>query len=175
MIKDAADLYQVLGEGAREILHAMSSRAVDALDLVLSEAPKGSTRERYRYAREHVLPLLLKLGDEGEQEAALQDAADALKLGIRPLRNALSGMEQPSVEEKPAEEEPADDRDHHGEDGQAPADHAHQREDPADDRDRAGHAAPDRQLVGTLLARSSGWRPAGGPCEVAAHRTEPYR
>src|SRR5215218_6074050 len=71
--KDTADLFQARGEGAREILHAVSSRAVDALDLTLSEAPEGSARERYRYAREHALPLLLRLEDEGEREAALRD------------------------------------------------------------------------------------------------------
>ena len=99
MIKDAADLYQARGEGAREVLHAISSKAMDALDLALSEVPEGSTRERYRYARERVLPLLLRL-DEGEREAALQDVANGLKLGIKPLRSALAGMEQACVEEE---------------------------------------------------------------------------
>src|SRR5215218_11523137 len=104
MIKDAADLYQARGEGAREVLHAISSKAMDALDLALSEVPEGSTRERYRYARERVLPLLLRL-DEGEREAALQDVANGLKLGIKPLRSALAGMEQACVEEEQVEGE----------------------------------------------------------------------
>src|SRR5215207_11459515 len=99
MIKDAADLYQARGEGAREVLHAIRGRAVDALDLALSEAPKASARERYHYAREHALPLLLRLEDGGEREAALQDVADGVKLGIKPLRHALASMSQPPVEE----------------------------------------------------------------------------
>jgi len=108
VIKDTADLFQARGEGAREVLHAVSSRAVDALDLTLSEAPEGSARERYRYAREHALPLLLRLEDGGEREAALQDVADGVKLGIKPLRHALASMSQPPVEEEQAEGEPAE-------------------------------------------------------------------
>ena len=108
MVKDAADLYQAQGEAAREILHALCSRAMDALDLALTEAPKDSAWKRYHYAREHVLPLLLGLEDEGEQEAALQDTVDCLKLGIKPLRNALASMEQHHVEEERAEEEPTE-------------------------------------------------------------------
>jgi hypothetical protein len=106
MIKDAADLYQARGEGAREVLHAIRGRGVDALDLALYEAPKASARERYRYAREHVLPLLLRLEDGGEQEAALKDAADGLGLRVTSLRDALSDMEPPTSEEEPAEAEP---------------------------------------------------------------------
>src|SRR5215216_4549065 len=106
MIKDAADLYQARGEGAREVLHAIRGRGVDALDLALYEAPKASARERYRYGREHVLPLLLRLEDEGEQEAALKDAAKGLGLRVTSLRDALSDMEPPTGEEEPAEAEP---------------------------------------------------------------------
>src|SRR5215212_4943291 len=106
MIKDAADLYQARGEGAREMLHAIRGRAVDALDLALSEAPKASARERYHYAREHALPLLVRLEDGGEREAALKDATRGLGLNIRPRRDALSGMEPPTGEEEPVEAEP---------------------------------------------------------------------
>ncbi|HVF02143.1 MAG TPA: hypothetical protein VNA27_12535 [Rubrobacteraceae bacterium] len=105
MLKDAADLYQARPEEAREVLYALSRSARDALDLTLSEAPKGSNRKRYRYAREHVLPLLLRLEDEGEYRVALQDAANDLDLSITPLREALDGMKQPGTEEERAKEE----------------------------------------------------------------------
>jgi DNA primase len=87
-IKDLADLYQEHGEEARGVLEALKRRAVDGLDLVLEEAPEGTARTRYRYAKEEVLPLLLRL-EEGEREAALQDVADSLKLKALSLRQAL--------------------------------------------------------------------------------------
>lgn len=94
MLKDAADLYRARGEGALEVLHALSGGAVDALDLTLLETPEGSARERYRYAKEHVLPLLLRLEDEGERGAALQDAADgyfdALRCAVQIARLLLA-------------------------------------------------------------------------------------
>jgi DNA primase len=66
---------------------------VDALHLELSEAPKGSNSlGAYRVAKERVLPLLLKLEDEGERDAALHDVAAKLKLSIKPLRKALVTM-----------------------------------------------------------------------------------
>ena len=93
MRKDVADLFASEGEGAREILGGLKGRALDTLDLALDEAPEGSVRERYRYAREQVLPLLAKLEDAGEREAALQDAAEALGLKATHLRKALSQTE----------------------------------------------------------------------------------
>ena len=104
MLKDAADLYQARPEGAREVLHALSSSARDALDLTLSEAPEDSNRERYRYARKHVLPLLLKLKDEGEREAAVKDAAKELGLTSKTLSKALDSIEQTGTEEDRAQE-----------------------------------------------------------------------
>ena len=88
--KDLADLFQARGDAAREVLSDLKSRAVDALDMTLSDAPEGSARERYHFAKERVLPLLTRLEDEGEREAALQDAADSLKLRAPQLRKALA-------------------------------------------------------------------------------------
>src|SRR5215211_2413512 len=74
--KDFADVFADQGEAARELLGHLRERAVDALQLELSEAPKGSNSlGAYRVAKERVLPLLLKLEDEGEREAALHDVA----------------------------------------------------------------------------------------------------
>ncbi len=89
MIKDAADLFALEGARAEEILKGLKEDAKDALDLVLLEAPAGSARERYRHARERVFPLLVRLEDEGERGAALDDAAGSLGLGKRDLRKAF--------------------------------------------------------------------------------------
>ena len=89
-IKDAADLFAAEGEEAREILEELKKRAKDALDVTISEAPEGSARERYRYAKARILPLLVRLEDEGERGAALEDVAGALKLKPKDLRVALS-------------------------------------------------------------------------------------
>jgi hypothetical protein len=104
--KDFADVFADQGEAAREVLERLRERAVDALDLELSEAPKGSNSlGAYRVAKERVLPLLLKLEDEGERDAALHDVAAKLKLSIKPLRKALAGMleEQKGSQEEQAE------------------------------------------------------------------------
>jgi len=91
--KDFADVFAEQGEAAREVLGHLRERAVDALHLELSEAPKGSdSLGAYRVAKQRVLPLLLKLEDEGERDAALHDVATKLKLSIKPLRKALAAM-----------------------------------------------------------------------------------
>ncbi len=89
MLKDAADLFVAEGERAREVLEALKEESKDALDLALSEAPGGSARERYRHAREGIFPLLVRIEDEGERGAALDDAAGNLGLGKRDLRKAF--------------------------------------------------------------------------------------
>jgi hypothetical protein len=94
-LKDLADLFEARGEAAREVLEELKAQALDALDLALSEDPEGSARARYRYARESVLPLLCRLEDEGEREAAIQDAAKGLKLKVGPLGSALADLERP--------------------------------------------------------------------------------
>src|SRR5215217_1117473 len=74
--KDFADVFADQGEAARELLGHLRERALDA----------------YRVAKERVLPLLLKLEDEGERDAVLHDVAAKLKLSIKPLRKALAAM-----------------------------------------------------------------------------------
>jgi hypothetical protein len=90
MHKDFAELFAAEGENASKVLDSLQDEAIDALDLALSEAPEGSARERYRYAKEHVLPLLLELEDEGERRAAMKDVADALSFDEGELRRVLA-------------------------------------------------------------------------------------
>src|SRR5215208_2628453 len=53
--KDFADVFADQGEAAREVLGHLRERAVDALHLELSEAPKGSNNlGAYRVAKERV-------------------------------------------------------------------------------------------------------------------------
>jgi hypothetical protein len=99
MIKDVADLFAAEGEGAKEIIEGLRNRSKDALDVAVAESPEGSARERYRYAREHLFPLLLRLEDPGERSAALNDVAEALSLPKRELRKAFSKFEEEVREE----------------------------------------------------------------------------
>jgi hypothetical protein len=69
--KNVADLFEAKGEDAKQIIEQLKARATDALDLVATEAPDGMLN-RYRTAREHALPLLLRLKDQGEGYAALE-------------------------------------------------------------------------------------------------------
>lgn len=87
MRKDFAEQFAAEGRRAAEALTRLRTHAVDALDLAVTEAPESSTRDRYRYAREHVLPLLMRIEDSGEQVAAVEDVAQALKLKACDLRN----------------------------------------------------------------------------------------
>ena len=99
VIKDAADLFAAKGEEARDIVENMKNDAQDALGLALSEAP-SSRRERYLYATERIFPLLLRLEDEGERGAALDDVANDLKLGKRDLRKAFARFENRARRER---------------------------------------------------------------------------
>jgi hypothetical protein len=93
MHKDIADLFAAEGEAAGEVIRRLKERAVDALHLELAEAPKGSNSlGAFRAAKVRILPLLLKLEDEGERDAALHDVASTLKLSIKPLRKTLSSL-----------------------------------------------------------------------------------
>jgi transcriptional regulator with XRE-family HTH domain len=104
--KDLADLLRNRGnEAAQEVLKELKTRAADALDLALSEAPDGSTRARYRYAKWHVVPLLCQLKDEGEREAAIKDAADSLKLKVGQLRSVLEALEGAESAREPVKPE----------------------------------------------------------------------
>jgi len=99
MIKDVADLFAAEGEGARKVIEELKLEAKDALDEAISEAPEGSARERYRYVRESIFPLLLRLEDAGERGAALNDVAEALGLGKKDLKKAFSELEEVAREE----------------------------------------------------------------------------
>jgi DNA primase len=97
--KDVADLFAGEGSDAAEVIENLKAAAVDALELALSEAPKGSnSRGAYRAAKERIVPLLLKLEDEGERDAALHDVAGKLKLSIKPLRKALAALGEQAEE-----------------------------------------------------------------------------
>ncbi len=112
MIKDAADLFAAKGEEARDTVENLKNDAQDALGLALSEAP-SSGRERYLYATERIFPLLLRLEDEGERGAALDDVAKRLGLRKTDLRKALGeavevarqSQEEHERDEDEAEEE----------------------------------------------------------------------
>ena len=92
MIKDIADLFATGGEGARRILEELQEEAKDALELALGEAPEGTARQRYLYAKERAFPLLLRIGDPAERGAALTDVSKALKLKLSDLRTALNNL-----------------------------------------------------------------------------------
>jgi DNA primase len=102
-LKDVADLFRARGEAARDTLEELRAGAMDALDLALSEVPDNSARVSYRYAKGTVLPLLCRLDDEGEREAAIKDAAKGLNLRADQLRGALADLESPETD---AEEDP---------------------------------------------------------------------
>jgi DNA primase len=107
--KDIADLFAAEGEAAREVIGELKEQAVDALHLELSEAPKDSNSlGAYRAAKERILPLLLKLDDEGERDAALHDVASKLKLSIKPLRKTLGSVLVQEAELEVDEPETAD-------------------------------------------------------------------
>src|SRR5215211_6229320 len=99
MIEDMAALFAREGEGARQIAEELQDQAKDALELALGEAPEGTARQRYLYAKERAFPLLLRIGDPAEQGAALADVSKALKLNVRDLRMALSDLENETQDE----------------------------------------------------------------------------
>jgi putative DNA primase/helicase len=87
--KDVNDLFAADGEKAKAVLEELKGKSQDALDLALSEVPKGNQRERYLYFRDEVLSLLQKIEDEGECMATANDAAKALGLKATDVRRAL--------------------------------------------------------------------------------------
>jgi DNA primase len=107
MRKDFAEMFATEGTRAAEVLIDVKERALDALDLALDEVPEGSTRERYRYAKERVLPLLARLRDEGEREAAIHDAAEGLKLQVAQIRRAFADTERARSSASSEQEESA--------------------------------------------------------------------
>ena len=106
--KDAADLFAAEGEQAKDTLEEMKSEARDALGLLLSEAPEGSQRERYRYVTEGIFPLLFQLDDEGERGAALDDVAGRLGLRKTDLRKDFGAFEEQAQREQENSQEGAE-------------------------------------------------------------------
>ena len=109
MHKDFADAFAAEGRAAKECLEGLKDRAVDALDLAIIEIQEGLTDQKdnlrtYKFAKEQILPLLLRLEDEGERDAALKDIAHRLKLTMKPLRKALAALEESQQEETEQEE-----------------------------------------------------------------------
>lgn len=107
--KDVADLFAADGVKAKAKLEKLKAQAVDALDLALSEAPSGSTRDRYNYAKAQILPLLQRLEDDGERYAALDDVTNQLGLKIDLKRVLKSELKSPAELESEAakDEEPS--------------------------------------------------------------------
>jgi hypothetical protein len=72
--------------------------------LAISELQERSTAQKdklkaYKFAKEHILPLLLRLDDEGERDAAIKDVTRKLKLTTQPLRKALAALEESEQKE----------------------------------------------------------------------------
>jgi DNA primase len=107
--KDVADLFAAEGAKAKAKLEKLKAQAVDALDLAMSEAPSGSTRGRYNYAKAQILPLLRKLEDEGERYASLDDVVNqsGLKIELKRLLKAELKSQTESESETTKEEEPS--------------------------------------------------------------------
>ncbi len=106
MIKDVADLFAVKGGGARAVLEGLKDKGKDGLDLAIDEAPKGSMRRSYLYVLERVFPLLMRIEDDGERYAALDDVCKALGLKVKDLRKALGEEEEKAKPTEKEEEEP---------------------------------------------------------------------
>jgi hypothetical protein len=93
--EDLSALVQARGKAAaRKVLENLKAQAVDALELELREAEQTSSKggqrlTTYRRVKERILPLVARLEDEGEQDAALRDVARRTGLGLRSLRKAL--------------------------------------------------------------------------------------
>src|SRR5215210_3637113 len=104
--KDIADTFTAEGaEGTGERLDRLGAEAFDAVAMAVEEAKGADQLAAYRTAKEAILPLLLRLGDEGEQDALLHDVSKKLKMQIKPLRKALKERR----EEKAAKAEEVDD------------------------------------------------------------------
>lgn len=89
-LKDVADLFAAGSSNAREVILSLRERAIDALDIALSKAPKDSKRATYRFTKEQVLPLIARIEDEGERQATIEDASKALSFKVSELRKELN-------------------------------------------------------------------------------------
>jgi hypothetical protein len=112
-LEDLAQLLHKRGKGAAgKVLENLKAQAVDALELELREVEQTSadgsqSLTTYRRTKERILPLLARLEDEGERDAALRDVARRTGLGLRSLRKALDDSQVvPESEGAVAEGEP---------------------------------------------------------------------
>jgi hypothetical protein len=112
-LEDLAQLLHKRGKGeARKVLEDLKAKAVDALELELREVEENSadgshSLATYRRTKARILPLVTRLEDEGERDAALRDVARRAGLSLRSLRNALDDSEEaPESEGTVAQEEP---------------------------------------------------------------------
>jgi DNA primase len=165
--EDLADVFASSGADsgaeARAVVDGLKERAEDALALELAEAPKGKdSLGAYRVAKERILPLLVRLEDDGERDAALHDVADKLKLSVKPLRKALTDMVTTLAAQAKAETEEEAETD------EAPPEPGTERYEWAmrllEDRRLLDRAAVDMKRLGHVgelaakkLARLSGW------------------
>jgi hypothetical protein len=101
--KDPADLFSSNVQGAKTLVDELKERAVDALELELSDATTYSQREKWRHFREKILQLLIQIEDESERSAALQDVAQSTKLGMSELREVLKVRVQQEKESEKGE------------------------------------------------------------------------
>lgn len=94
MRKDFADLFAAEGQEALETLHELKRRATDALELAVEGIPDvPSRRERLRYIRKSVFPLVLGLPREADRLAALEDVVAVAKVKASVLKRALEEEE----------------------------------------------------------------------------------
>ena len=90
MRKDFAEVFADKGEVARQTLQALQERAVDGLEVAISELPDTpSKRERLKYVRESIFTLVLSLPDDSDRLAALEDVSAATELKVSVLKRAL--------------------------------------------------------------------------------------
>jgi hypothetical protein len=111
-LEDLAQLLHKEGKAtARKMLESLKAQAADALELELREVEETSADGSqnlmtYRHTKERILPLVARLEDEGERDAALRDVARRTGLGLRSLRKALDDAgEAPESEGVVAEDE----------------------------------------------------------------------
>jgi len=157
--KDVGDLFAAKGEETKAIIEELKAKAPDALDLAISEAPKGSAREHYLYVREIIFPLLLRIEDDGERNAALEDAARGLKLKISDLRSAFKQVAEADNENQEVTEiqrvempEPGSERQRQAMDLLAMPDLLGQA---ASDMEKLGHVGEERAKKLTLICALS--------------------
>jgi hypothetical protein len=105
-LEDLTQLLHKQGKAtARKVLEDLKARAADALELELREVEENSadgsqSLATYRRTKERILPLVARLEDEGERDAALRDVARRTGLSLRSLRKALDDAEEAPESDK---------------------------------------------------------------------------